>query len=69
MKDTLADLEQQLSGYNFMRVSKSVLRNIDRVSGVRQDVDRSLIAVLVTKSEVRVSRKYADSFKLRMGLK
>ncbi|MBQ4095208.1 MAG: LytTR family transcriptional regulator DNA-binding domain-containing protein [Oscillospiraceae bacterium] len=69
VKNTLADLEQQLSGYNFMRVSKSVLLNIDRVSGVRQDVDRSLIAVLVTKSEVRVSRKYADSFKLRMGLK
>lgn len=69
VKSTLSELEFQLSAHNYMRVSKSVLLNLDRVAGVRIDDDRSLVAVLQTKQEVRISRKYSDQFKLRMGLK
>lgn len=69
VKHTLSDLEAKLSTHNFMRVSKSVLLNLDRVAGVKVDEDRSLIAVTVTKQTVRISRKYNDQFKLRMGIK
>lgn len=69
VKHTLSDLEIKLDTHNFMRVSKSVLLNLDRVVGVKLDEDRSLVAVMVTKQTVRISRRYNDQFKLRMGMK
>lgn len=69
IKTTLTDLEEKLEASGFMRISKSILLNTTRVTGIKVEKDRTLLAVLVTKQSVRVSRKYAESFKRKMGLK
>ena len=69
IKTTLTDLEEKLEQSGFMRISKSILLNTTRVTGIKVEKDRTLLAVLVTKQSVRVSRKYAEAFKRKMGLK
>lgn len=66
VRNTLAELEEMMETRNYMRVSKSILLNLDKVSAVRPESDRTVVAVLVTKQEVRVSRRYAKDFRSRM---
>ncbi len=66
VRNTLAELEEMMLTRNYMRISKSTLLNLDKVSAVKPENDRSVVAVLVTKQEVRVSRRYAKEFKDRM---
>lgn len=66
VKNTLLELEKLLAGSNFMRVSKSVLLNLDKVVAVRPEPDRTVVAILSTKQTVCVSRKYAKDFRDKM---
>lgn len=66
VKNTLMELEDMMTTRNYMRVSKSILLNLDKVAAVRPEPDRSVVAVLTTKQTVRVSRKYAKDFRDKM---
>ena len=63
VKNTLLELESMMENFNYMRVSKSILLNLDKVAAVRPETDRSVVAVLVNKQTVRVSRNYAKEFR------
>lgn len=69
VKSTITELEEKLESSGFMRISKSILLNTTRVTGIKVEKDRTLLALLITKQSVRVSRKYAEAFKIKMGLK
>lgn len=69
VKNTISELENKLLKQGYVRVSKSVLVNISKVTGVKTDDDRSLLAVFPTKQTVRVSRTYTEAFKAAMKLK
>ncbi|MBO5377203.1 MAG: substrate-binding domain-containing protein [Ruminiclostridium sp.] len=66
VRNTLSELEEMMQTKNYMRVSKSILLNIDKVAAIKPETDRTVVAVLANKQEVRVSRRYAKEFKDRM---
>ena len=67
IKKTLSQLEELLAEKNFLRISKSTLVNLDKVISITPDADRTLLATLVGKIAVRVSRKNANLFKEKMN--
>ena len=69
VKKTLNQLEELYSHKNFMRVSKSALVNLLKVTSITPDTDRTLLATLTGKVTVRVSRKNTTEFKERINIK
>ena len=66
IRQRLCELEDMLEGRRFMRVSRSVLVNMERVVGYKTGFDRTLLAVLSDKEELRVSRNHTENFKKQM---
>lgn len=67
MAKRLYEYEDQLKKDGFVRVSKSMLVNINKVVSFRQNDDRTYEATLANQASVRVSRGYAEAFKQAMG--
>ncbi len=63
IRQRLCELEKNFAVLKFMRISKSVLVNMDKVVGYKNSHDRTLFAVLSDKTELSVSRMYANDFK------
>lgn len=66
IKQRLFELEELLISKNFFRISRSVLVNMDKTVGYKVDFDRSLLAVMSDKEELRVSRTNKEAFKQRL---
>ena len=66
IRQRLCELEDMLEGRNFSRISRSVLVNMERVVGYKTGFDRTLLAVLSDKEELRVSRNHTEDFKKQM---
>ena len=64
----LFELEELLTGRGFMRVSKSVVLNTERVAGVKPEEDRTCLAYFSSQVWVRVSRAYTKEFRSVMGM-
>ncbi|MBQ2799106.1 MAG: LytTR family transcriptional regulator DNA-binding domain-containing protein [Ruminiclostridium sp.] len=63
IKKTLTELEELMSSKKFMRISKSVLVNMEKVVKYVADSDRTLIVTLTGQIEVKVSRGKVSEFK------
>ena len=63
IKQRICELEDMLNGRKFIRISRSVLVNMNKVVGYKTGFDRTLLAVLSDKEELRVSRTHSDNFK------
>lgn len=63
IKKTLTELEGLLIAKKFMRISKSVLVNMEKVVKYVADSDRTLIVTLTGQIEVKVSRGKVSEFK------
>ena len=61
------DAEEQYMDAGFLRVSKSTLLNISKVTGYTPDSDRTMLATLAGNVKIRISRKFASEFKARMA--
>ncbi|MBR4111491.1 MAG: LytTR family transcriptional regulator DNA-binding domain-containing protein [Ruminiclostridium sp.] len=68
IRKTLIVLEEMLSGCGFMRVSKSALINLSKVTSVAPGPDRTFKVILGGKAAVKVSRKFVTDFKERIGV-
>lgn len=66
IKNTLMELETMMLHRNYMRISKSILLNLDKVAAIRPEADRTVVVVLTNKQTVRVSRKYSKDFRDKM---
>ena len=64
----LFEIEESFADRSFMRVSKSVVLNTDKVAGVKMDEDRTCLAYFASQTFVRVSRSYAKEFRKKMGM-
>ena len=60
-EQTLAQLEQTLGGYSFVRISKSMLVNIRKVKWVSSMLNMKLAAELINGERVAVSRHYRSN--------
>lgn len=67
VRNSLSQLEEQYMDAGFLRVSKSTLLNITKVTGYTPDSDRTMLATLAGNVKIRISRKFASEFKARMA--
>ena len=68
IEQKLFELEELFADRGFMRVSKSVVLNTERVAGVKPEEDRSCLAFFSSQISVRVSRSYSKEFRKKMGI-
>lgn len=66
IKQRLFELEEMLAEKNFLRISRSVIINMNKTVGYKNGFNRTLLAVLSNKEELHVSRTYGDSFKKKL---
>jgi len=64
---TLSKIGEQL-GFNFVRISKSTIVNINRIDHLSPSFDRTMHIVMKNGISDYISRKYLADFKKRMGL-
>ena len=65
----LYELEQQLEGYGFFRVSKSVLIHLQNIQSLKADINRKIRITMSNGEQIIASRQYADQLKKRLGVK
>lgn len=66
-KRKLYELEAMMS-YDFVRVSKSMLVNMDKIASIQMGPIGSTEIILDDESSVHVSRKYFKELKKRLGI-
>ena len=64
----LFELEEMYVGRRFMRISKSIVINMDKIASVKMEEDRSCKVFFTSQTSVRVSRNYIKDFRLRIGM-
>ena len=62
-KQKLYELEKILSQKHFLRVSKSTLLNLMKVSSIKPAINSRFIAVLFSGEQVVITRKYVPELK------
>lgn len=61
-------LEKQLSAAGFIRVSKSMLLNFEKIYSFYPRFSGNLEALLVNEEKVAISRRYVPELKRRLGM-
>ena len=64
----LYELEDKLTGTEFVRASKQLLVNFDHVTAIRPALNARLQLLLDNDESVIVSRQYAPAIKSKLGL-
>ena len=59
----LVELEKMLSGASFVRVSRSVVINVDKLKGIKNLPNSKLEAILVNDERVCVNRNYLNDIR------
>lgn len=64
----LYELEERLSGRDFLRVSKSAIINFDHVRSLRPDLGGRMRLTLSNGEVVMANRQYVGAIKAKLGL-
>ena len=64
----LYELEEQLSGWDFVRVSKSVIVNFGQVRSLRPDFGGRMRLTMSNGEVVMANRQYVPAIKKKLGL-
>lgn len=64
----LYELEEQLTGWDFIRVSKSAIVNFDRVKSLRPDFGGRMRLTMSNGEVVVANRQYVPAIKKKLGL-
>lgn len=59
----LYELEEMLSGKDFLRISKSQIVNVDKISALRPELNRTILLTLVNGEKLVVSRRYVKALR------
>jgi DNA-binding LytR/AlgR family response regulator len=62
----LYELEQKLSGQNFLRASKNCLFNIMHIQSLKSDLEQRLLLTMEGNIKIIVSRQYSSSVKEKL---
>ncbi len=68
LRRSLADLERDLGADNFCRIHRSVIVNLDRVSGLEVKEDGEYQVVLKSDCRLRLSRRFRKQLQDRLGV-
>lgn len=66
--DRLYVLEERLSSAGFIRISKSMLVNFNKIYSFYPKFSGNLEALLVNKEKVTISRRYVPELKRKLGM-
>ena len=69
ISEKLYILEEQLSSMNFIRVSKSLLLNINKIYSFYPKLSGNLEALLTNNEKVIISRRYVANLKNKLGMR
>lgn len=61
-------IEEKLEKLQFARISKTVIANLDKMSSIKKAESSRLIATLVNKEKLVVSRQYVSEIKKKLGV-
>ncbi|MBQ9140693.1 MAG: LytTR family transcriptional regulator [Lachnospiraceae bacterium] len=64
----LYELEEKYSAMDFMRISKSLIVNLQRISSLKPDFGGKILATLENGEKLYISRQYAPVLKKKLGL-
>ena len=64
----LFEIEEMYADKRFMRISKSIVINMDKIGSVKMEEDRSCKVFFSPQISVRVSRNYIKDFRARIGM-
>lgn len=64
----LYEMDHQLCGNNFLRISKSCIVHLKYIRSLKAEFDRKIRITLENGEQLIVSRQYADELKKRMGV-
>ena len=67
-KNRLYELQDELSGLNFIRVSKSVILNLDKIKSLIPAFGGRYEALLKNGEKVIISRQYVNDLKEKLGV-
>lgn len=64
----LYKLEENLKDLQFARISKTVIANLDKMLSIKKSENSRLVATLVNKEKLLVSRQYVSEIKKKLGV-
>ena len=67
-KSKLYELEEKLSGNDFLRISKSVIVNLGKIKKLVPALSGRFEAVLMNDLKVIISRQYVNELKRKLGI-
>lgn len=63
IKLKLYELEEILSDRDFIRISKSLIVNINKIKSLKPELNRTILATMCNGEQLYISRKYVRSVK------
>ncbi len=64
----LYELETILPERDFMRISKSLIVNMNKIRSLKPELNRTILATMENEEQIYVSRKYVPDLKKRLGV-
>ena len=64
----LYKIEESLQNLKFARISKTVIANLDKVQSIKKSQNSRLVATLLNKEKILVSRQYVSEIKKKLGV-
>ena len=64
----LYKIEENLKNLQFARISKTVIANLDKMLSIKKAENSRLVATLVNKEKLVVSRQYVSEIKKKLGV-
>ena len=68
IKHRLYELEQILSGKDFIRISKSQIVNINKISTLKPEINRTILATMCNGEKLYISRSYVKAFRSLLSI-
>ncbi len=68
VKYRLYELEEFLSDKDFIRISKSNIINVNKISTLKPELNRTILATLCNGEKLSISRNYVKQFKELLSL-
>ncbi|WP_410976907.1 LytTR family DNA-binding domain-containing protein [Bacillus safensis] len=69
LKEKLFELEERLEIYDYVRISKSMILNIDSIADISPKTSGRFEASLTNEEKVMISRFYIQALKEKLGLR
>lgn len=68
VKQRLYELEMILSDRDFIRISKSVIININKIKSLKPEINRTILATMYNGEQLFVSRKYVPAIRSLLSI-